>query len=83
MKTPAVYISTQLGKSLPTRKQYGKLRDDLQFIFGIPTVNRKNENYLYETIDSLLNGLNNFETKREPCLELTSFDLLVIEFDFE
>ena len=49
------------------------LRDDLQFIFGIPTINRKNENYLYDTIDSLLNGLNNFETKREPCFKLTLF----------
>lgn len=46
-------------------------RDDLQFIFGIPTINRKNENYLYDTIDSLLNGLNNFETKREPCFKMT------------
>ena len=31
MKTPAVYISSQLGKKLPTRKQYGKLRKVLLF----------------------------------------------------
>ena len=69
-----LFIGYKLYQALPLKFSCYPLkrrkcieRDDLQFIFGIPTINRKNENYLYDTIDSLLNGLNNFETKREPC----------------
>ena len=58
MKSPAQYISQLIEDGLLVKKRHGQLRNTTNMIYGIPTIRRKREDYLNDTLDSVFKDID-------------------------